>query len=105
MTSRFDEKDMYGTRDAASNRECDRKNHLRRWEYKLEQSSKKLLYHKTNNTSRMTHGDDFVVAGPTCKLFELKNKLAGMCPITKMSSVLGRQGASRRCTERVRLKR
>ena len=41
------------------------------------QSSKNLFHEKKNNISGMTHGDDFVVTGPTARLIELKNKLAG----------------------------
>ena len=48
---------------------------------KLEQRSKNLFHHKNNLLSGMTHGDDFVVTGPTSKLIELKKKVEGVCPI------------------------
>ena len=38
-------------------------------------SSKNLFRHK------VTHGDDFVVTGPTDRLAELKNKIGGVYPI------------------------
>ena len=47
-------KSMYGTRDAASN-----------WERWL--SSKNLFRHGRNRVSVLTHGDDFVLTGPTKK--------------------------------------
>ena len=43
------ERDMYGTRDAASNWECDGQDHLEQWSTKLEQSSKSSFLHGNNN--------------------------------------------------------
>ena len=55
---------MYGTRDAASKWECDQQNHVKRWGYMLEQSSKKLFHNKGNVKSGVTHGDDFLYTRP-----------------------------------------
>ena len=40
-----------------------------------------LFHHKNTIFSGMTHGDVFLVTGPTSKLIEPKNKLAGVYPI------------------------
>ena len=63
-------KSMYGTRDAASNWERDWQKHVKNWGFQLGLSSKNLFHHKENRVSGLTHGDDFVITGPTKKLVE-----------------------------------
>ena len=58
-------KSMCGTRDAASNWERDWQEHVRNWGFQLGLSSKNLVHHKENRVSGLTHGDDFVLTGPT----------------------------------------
>ena len=72
----FLKKNMYDTLDAASNWACGLQNHLKRWDYKLGQISKKLCHHRNNKISRMTHGDD---SAP--KLIEVMIKVAGSVAI------------------------
>ena len=54
-------KSMYGTRDAASNRERDWQENIKKWGFQLGLSSKNLFHHKENQVSGLTHGDDFVL--------------------------------------------
>ena len=63
-------KSTHGTRDAASNWERDWQEHVKNWGFQLGLSSKNLFHHKTNRASGLTHGDDFVLTGPTKKLME-----------------------------------
>ena len=42
----------------------------------------------------MTHGDDFVLTGPTERLTEFKNEMTGVYPI-KNSPVTGQRRASK----------
>ena len=58
-------KSMYGTRDAASNWECAWQKNVKKWGFQLGVSSKNLFHHKENRVSGLTHGDDFVLTGPT----------------------------------------
>ena len=74
-------KSMYGTRDAASNWERDWQEHVKNWGFQLGLSSKNLFHHKENRVSGLTHGDDFVLAGPTNKLMEFEGKMASVYPI------------------------
>ena len=46
----------------------------------MELCSKKLFRHEEHRVSGTTHGDDFVVAGPTDSLAELNNKLGRGVP-------------------------
>ena len=73
-------KSMYGTRDAASSWERDWQEHARNWGFKLGLSSKNLFHHKENRVSGLTHGDDFVLTGPTKKL-EFERKMTSVYPI------------------------
>ena len=74
-------KSMYGTRDAASNWERDWQSHLLKWGFQLGASSKNLFHHKEDQVSGLTHGDDFVLTGPTEKLREVKRKMKEAYPI------------------------
>ena len=74
-------KSMYGTRDAASNWERDWQGHARNWGFHLGLSSKNLFHHKENRVSGLTHGDDFVLTGPTKKLMEFERKMTNVSPI------------------------
>ena len=67
-------KSMYGPRDAASNWERDWQEHVKRWSFQLGLSWKETSF-------RMTHGDDFVLTGPTERLTEFENKMTGVYPI------------------------
>ena len=85
-------KSMYGTRDAASNWERDWQEHDKNWGFQLGLSSKNLFHHKDNQVSGLTHGDDFVLTGPTKKLMELRVCIQSM----RRSSALGHRRASKR---------
>ena len=74
-------KSMYGTRDAASNWERDWQEHVRNWGFQRGLSSKNLFHHKENRVSGLTHGDDFVLTGPTKKLMEFERKMTRVDPI------------------------
>ena len=65
-------KSMYGTRDAASNWERDWQGHVQEWGFQLGLSSKNWFHHKEDRVSGLTHGDDFVLTGPTEKLMEVE---------------------------------
>ena len=43
-------------------------------------SSKNLFHHKENRVSGLTHGDDFVLTGPTNKLMEFERKMTSVYP-------------------------
>ena len=74
-------KSMYGTRDAASNWERDWQEHVKKWGFQLGLSSKNLFHHKENRVSGLTHGDDFVLTGPTKRLTEFEKKMTRVYPI------------------------
>ena len=74
-------KSMYGTRDAASNWERDWQEHVKSWGFRLGLSSKNLFHHVENRVSGLTHGDDFVLTGPTKRLMEFENKMTSVYPI------------------------
>ena len=61
-------KSMCGPRDVASNWERDRQEHVKCCGSHLGLSSKNLFHHGRNRVSGMTHGDDFVLTGPTKRL-------------------------------------
>ena len=63
--------------DAVSKWERDWQHHLKRWGYQLGLSSKSLFRQEGHQFSGMTHGDDFVLTGPTDRLADLKNKNCG----------------------------
>ena len=58
------------------------------WVYQLGLSSEIQFRHEEHRDSGMTHGDDFVVTGPSDGLVaDIKNKIAGVYPIkTKIIS-------------------
>ena len=58
-------KSMYSTRDAESNWECDWQENVKKWGFQLGLSSKNLFHHREHQVSGLTHGDDFVLTGPT----------------------------------------
>ena len=70
-------KSMFGTRDAASNWERDWEEHVKKWRFQMGLSSKNLFHHTENRVSVLTHGDDFVLTGPTKKLMEFERKMTG----------------------------
>ena len=82
-------KSMYGTRDAASNWERDWQEHVRNWGFQLGLSSKNLFHHKENRVSGLTHGDDFVLTGPTKRLTEFENEMTSVYPIKAKIISLG----------------
>ena len=49
--------------------------HVRVWGFQLGLSSKNLFHHKENRVSGLTHGDDFVLTGPTKKPMEFERKM------------------------------
>ena len=69
-------KSMCGTRDAASTWECDW--HVKNWGVRLGLRSKTLFYQEGHQISGMTHGDDFVLTGPTAQLKEFDSKMKGV---------------------------
>ena len=69
------------TCDAASTWERDWQEHLKSGWYQFGLSSKNVFRHGGHAISGMTHGDEFVVAGLTARLIDLKNKIAGVYPI------------------------
>ena len=72
---------MYGTRDAASNWERDWQEHVKNWGFQMGPSSKKTCFTTENRVSGLTHGDDFVLTGPTKKLMEFERKTTSIHPI------------------------
>ena len=82
-------KSMYGTRDAASNWERDWQEHVKKWGFQLVLSSKNLFHHKENRVSGLTHGDDFVLTGPTKRLTEFENEMTSVYPIKAKIISLG----------------
>ena len=72
---------MHGTRDAASNWELDWQEHVKNWGFQLGLSSKNLFHQKEDRVSGLTHGDDFVLTGPTKKLMEFERKRTNVYPI------------------------
>ena len=74
-------KSMYGTRDAASNWERNYQENAKNWEFQFGLSSKNLFHHKETRISGLTHGDDFVLTGPTKKLVEFERKMTSVYPI------------------------
>ena len=73
-------KSMYGTRVAASNWERDWQESVEKWGFQLGLSSKNLFHHKEHKVSGLTHGDDFVLTGPTERLMEFKNEMMKVYP-------------------------
>ena len=71
-------KSTYGTGDAASNWERDWQEHVRNWRFQPGLSSKNLFHHKEDRVSGLTHGDDFVLTGPTKKLMEFGRKMTSV---------------------------
>ena len=71
-------KSMYGTRDAASN---NYQENAKNWEFQFGLSSKNLFHHKETRISGLTHGDDFVLTGPTKKLVEFERKMTSVYTI------------------------
>ena len=89
-------KNMYGTRDAASNWECDWPEHVKNWGFRLGLSWKNLLHQEGHPVSGMTHGDDFMIKGPTERLKEFESKMEGVyIPSMQKSSVTDHQKASK----------
>ena len=49
--------------------------------FQLGPSSKNLFHHKENRVSGLTHGDDFVITGPTKKKIAFEKKMTSVFPI------------------------
>ena len=71
-------KSTYGTRDAASNWERDWQEHVKKWGFQLGLSSKNLFHPKENRVSRLTHGDDFVLAHWANSVYPIKAKIISL---------------------------
>ena len=84
-------KSMYGTRDAASNWERDWQDNVKKWGFQLGLSSKNLSYHKEHQVSGLTHGDDFVLTGPTKRLMEFNKEMKKMYPTKEKIISFGSQ--------------
>ena len=59
------------------------------WGFQLGLSSKNLFHHKENRVSGLTHGDDFVLTGPTKKLMEFEKEMTSVYPIKAKTISLG----------------
>ena len=57
--------------------------------FQLGFSSKNLFHHKENRVSGLTHGDDFVLTGPTKRLTEFENEMTSVYPIKAKIISLG----------------
>ena len=53
----------------------------RKWGFQLGLSSKNLFHHKEERVSGLTHGDDFVLTGPTRRLMEFEKEMMSVYPI------------------------
>ena len=82
-------KSMYGTRDAASNWERDWQENVKKWGFQLGLSSMNLFHRKENRVSGLTHGDDFVLTGPTKRLMEFEKEMTSVYPIKAKTISLG----------------
>ena len=89
-------KTMYGTRDAACDRDRDWQEHLENRGCELGRSSRNLFRTSKKKTSGLTHGDDFVVTGTKGSLLELMKQLESVYPSKQASSGQVRQRASNR---------
>ena len=68
-------KSMYGTRDAASNCERDlARSRPRSGDFNWGPARRICFTTREDRVSGLTHGDDFVVTGPTEKLMEVERK-------------------------------
>ena len=82
-------KSMYGTRDAASNRERDWQENVKKWGFRLGLSSKNPFHHKEHQVSGLTHGDDFVLTGPTKRLMEFDKEMKKVYPTKAQIIIFG----------------
>ena len=48
-----------------------------------------MFHHKENRVSGLTHGDDFVLTGPTKRLTEFENEMTSVYPIKAKIISLG----------------
>ena len=60
---------------------CHWQEHVKKWGFRLGLSSKNLSYQERHQVSGMTHGDDFVITGPTARLKEFESKMRGVYPV------------------------
>ena len=60
---------------------CDWQEHVRNLGFQLGLSSKNLFHPQENRVWSLTHGDDFVLTGPTQKLMEFERKMKSVYPI------------------------
>ena len=81
------EKNVYGTRDAATVWERDWQGHLASWGYELGRSARNLFHNKKRKTLGLTHGDEFCVTVTKWSLLELKKQLESVYPIK--ASIIG----------------
>ena len=72
-------KRTYGTRETASNWECDWQEHVKSRGYQLGLSSKNMFRHEENRVSGLTHGDDFVLMRQAERLTEFENVTTAVC--------------------------
>ena len=89
-------KSMYGTRDAASNWERDWQEHVKDLGFRLGLSSKNLFHHEEDRISGLTHGDDFVLTGPTKTDGVREHDDECVTPSKRRSSAMDHQRVSRR---------
>ena len=67
-------------KSAASNWERDWQENIKKWRFQLGLSSKNLFHHKEHQVSGLTHGDDFVITGPTKRLMEFNKEMKKVYP-------------------------
>ena len=84
---------MSGTRDAASSWERDRQEHVKKAGVQLGHSSKNMFRQEKHQVSGMTHGNDFVLTGPTERLTEKKLISYGSTEGIKADCCTGRKRA------------
>ena len=72
---------MYGTRDVASNWECDWQETRKKLGFRLGHSAKNLFHQEGHQISGMTQGDDFVLTRRAARLKECESKMRGVYPI------------------------
>ena len=95
-------KSMYGSRDAASNWERDWQENIKKWGFQLGLSSKNLFHHKEHQVSGLTHGDYFVLTGPTKRLMEFNKEMKKVYPTKEKIISFGSQESIKTLNRRLR---
>ena len=85
----IDEEEHVRHEGCSRNWERDWQEHVKKWGFQLGLSSKNLFHHKKNRVSGLTHGDDFVLTGPTKRLTEVENDMTSGYPIKAKIISLG----------------